>query len=88
MLFQLTFIVNSVLIVVVGFIMWRSILPEPLRTNNSSLDRLETSEPIVEEEDGETLHQPISMVNALILPNVLPVGRFRSVDSIVLVSFI
>ncbi|KAI6186274.1 Membrane transporter [Aphelenchoides besseyi] len=68
--YEWTFIVNSVLIVSVGVVMWYSITAKPPR----ALIEMDSSseEPSSSYEEDDSFHQPISMFRALTLPNVLP----------------
>lgn len=69
---QLTFFINSALIIVFGFVMWKAISPKPSRGYLSNSNSSPENPAIEEPEEDDAIHQPISMLNALVLPNVLP----------------
>ncbi|KAI6190289.1 MFS domain-containing protein [Aphelenchoides bicaudatus] len=70
--YELTFFINSALIIVFGFVMWKAISPKPSRGYLSNSNSSPENPAIEEPEEDDAIHQPISMLNALVLPNVLP----------------
>lgn len=55
--------------------MWKAIKPKPPRQASSPIDCPEsaTTNTVVDDDD-DLLHEPISMMKALVLPSVLPVS--------------